>query len=87
MRTTVTLPDPLFQNAKCFAEERRTTLSTLIEDALRRRMAEKPAQPAKKFKLFTVGGRLVNPDLNLDCTSALIAADDEEFFGRANARR
>jgi hypothetical protein len=87
MRTTITLPDPLLRNAKKYAEDRRMTLSTLVEDALRCRLALQPQQPRAEFRLHTVSGKIANPDLNLDRTSSLLAAEDEERFRNANARR
>ena len=87
VRTTITLPDPLFQNAKEYAEKRRMTLSILIEDVLRRQLAEPPSQSTPEFRLHTVRGKLVNPALDLDRTSSILAAEDEERFRNANARR
>jgi hypothetical protein len=81
MRTTVNVSEPLLENAKAFAAEHGMSLSGLLEDALRRRMAEREKPAAKKFVLPTVKGRLVNPNLDLDRTSALITSDDESEFG------
>ena len=80
MRTTVSIPEPLLENAKHCAAERGTTLSALIEDALRDHLAkaERPVPPP--FRLHTVRGRLVNPQLDLDRTSALIELDDEAAY-------
>jgi hypothetical protein len=80
MRTTVTLPEPLLQNAKRRASERGVTLSALIEDALRIHLAGTKPPRAEAFRLFTVRGRLVDPRLDLDRTSALISLDDETRF-------
>ena len=80
MRTTVSLPEPLLHNAKRYADQRGMTLSELVEDALRCRLAQKPAVHKVEFRLQTVRGRLVNSDLDLDRTSALVTADDEAFF-------
>jgi len=80
MRTTIDVPEPLISNTKSLAAERGTTLSGVIEDALRKLLSEKPLPAAPAFRLRTVSGRLVNPGLDLDRTSALIVADDEESF-------
>ena len=80
MRTTITLPDPLFRNAKRVAEEQGTNLSGLVEEALRFLIAKKPARSPAPFRLHTVRGVLVNPGIDLDRTSALIAADEEAEF-------
>ena len=80
MRTTVDLPEPLLNNAKRRAAERGVTLSAIIEDALRGHLASKRAASAPPFQLFTVRGRLVRPDLDLDRTSALLVEDDAASF-------
>lgn len=80
MRTTISLPDPLLENAKRLAAERGITLSALLADALRKvLLAPKAASSAPPFRLHTVRGRLVDPNLDLDRTSALIVAEDEAF--------
>ncbi|HYL34326.1 MAG TPA: hypothetical protein VEV17_00280 [Bryobacteraceae bacterium] len=80
MRTTIDLPEPLIHNAKRQASERGVTLSALVEDALRSHLAARRKRPDAPFRLYTVGGRLVRPDLDLDRTSALLALDDEANF-------
>jgi hypothetical protein len=80
VRTTVDLPQPLLHNAKRRAAERGVTLSALVEDALRTHLAAKPKGPDTPFRLHTVRGRLVQPDLDLDRTSAIVASDDESDF-------
>ena len=81
MRTTVSLPEPLLENAKRRAAARGVTLSAVIEDALRSHLTEAEAS-APPFRLHTVRGRLVNPNVNLDRTSELLALDDEADFSR-----
>jgi hypothetical protein len=83
MRTTISLPDPLLENAKERASQRGITLSELIEDAVREHIAGKPEPPEPPFQLLTFSGELVNPDIDLDRTSALIVAEDEEIYGKA----
>ncbi|HTD43530.1 MAG TPA: DUF6364 family protein [Bryobacteraceae bacterium] len=82
MRTTISLPDALLENAKQYAAERRTTLSALLEDALRRQLALHPPSSASHFRLRTVRGKLVNPNLDLDRTSQLVELDDQARFKR-----
>jgi hypothetical protein len=82
MRTTISLPEPLLENAKKCAAARGVTLSVLLEDALRSHLSRNRSPSASSFRLRTVRGRLVNPDLDLDRTSALITSEDESgFFG------
>jgi len=80
MRTTISLPDALLENAKQYAAERRTTLSALLEDALRRQLALHPPSSASRFRLHTVRGKLVNRNLDLDRTSQLVELDDQAQF-------
>ena len=80
MRTTLAISDPLLANAKQYAEQRGTTVSNVVEDALRLLLSHSAAAPAQPFKLHTVKGRLVDPNRNLDRISELIALDDEEDY-------
>jgi len=85
MRTTVSLPDPLLDNARQSATERGITFSVLVEDALRLLLAKAPAAAAAPFRLHTVRGKLVDPDLDLSRTSALAVQEDEVNFRRRRA--
>lgn len=83
MRTTVDLPEALLDNAKRRARERGITLSVLVQDALRHNLTgDNYLAPNSEFRLFTVRGRSVPRDLNLDRTSSLTVLDDEAMFGR-----
>jgi hypothetical protein len=55
-------------------------LSAFAEDALRAQLARKESAAVPSFRLHTVRGRLVQPDL--DRTSAPLALDDEAGFDR-----
>lgn len=82
MRTTVSIPDPLLENAKQLAAQRGTTLSDVVGDALRM-LLSKPEEPqGQAIRLPTFEGRLVDPNLDLNRTSDLLARDDEEFYSR-----
>jgi hypothetical protein len=80
MRTTVTLSEPLLRIAKRRASERGVTLSEFVEDALRFQLAGEPSAAVPPFRLHTVRGKLVHPELDLDRTSALEALDDASKF-------
>ena len=80
MRTTVAISDPLLENTKQYAEQRGTTVSAVIEDALRLLLSQASAAPIQPVKLHTVKGRPVDPNRNLDRISELIARDDEEDY-------
>lgn len=80
MRTTVAISDPLLENAKQYAEQRGTTVSSVIEDALRLLLSHSTAAQTVPFKLHTVKGRLVEVNRNLDRISELITLDDESKY-------
>ena len=80
MRTTVSIADPLLENAKEDAARRGVTLSEVIEDALRGYLNLSPEQPEKPFRLHTVKGKLVDPAIDLNKTSELIMIEEEEYY-------
>ena len=74
MRTTIRLPDHLVAEAKKRAAERGMTLTRLFEDALqeslsRARVNERTREPVR---LVTVGGRGLQPGVDLDDSAALL---------------
>ena len=80
MRTTISLPDALLENAKQYPAERRTTLSGLLEDALRYQLGLHTPSATSRFRLHTVRGKLVTPNLDLDRTSQADEMDDQARF-------
>ena len=84
MRTTITLDDRLLARLKARASESGTSVSRLIEQAVRMLMRPSPAaKRADRFALITfgAGGRFSRH--NIDKTSALLEDDDvERFAGR-----
>ena len=84
MRTTITLDDRLLVQLKKRASESGTSVSRLIEQAVRVLMRPPPAaKRADRFELVTfgAGGRFSRH--NVDKTSALLEDDDvERFAGR-----
>ncbi len=79
MRTTVDLPDELLRAARRLAAEEDTTLTALLADGLRMRLAgaPRPAGRPRKLPVSTVGGGLqpwIDPGSN---ASLLYAADDD----------
>ena len=81
MRTTITLDERLMAQLKRRAAEQGTSVSKLVEQAVRL-FVRTPRAPAAspRFELVTFGkgGRFTRQ--NLDKTSALIEADDIERF-------
>jgi hypothetical protein len=73
MRTTINLPDELIQRAKKAALEANTTLTEIIENALREALEKRRRKkPQKGFKIITYGKGGVRPGVDLSDTSALL---------------
>ena len=83
MRTTISLEDRLAMQVRLEAAASGVSVSAFIaktlDDALKRRPA---AEPAKPFRLITVGGDGPRPGIDLDRPRAIEVADDEIRFGR-----
>lgn len=79
MRTTVSIGDELLHAAKHRARTRGVTLGTVIEDALRRELAEGgEAQPGPPIPVFR-GGRGPRPGVDLTSNRALYEVLDEDL--------
>lgn len=73
MRITILLDDQLLKSAKRLAHDTGTTLTAIIEDALRQILSRQAVkQPRNPVKLTTVSGRGVRPGVDLDDSSALL---------------
>jgi len=82
MRTTISLDDSVFERLKSAAAQRATTVSRLIEDAVRVALDGGPAQEAPRpFRLVTWGHGGPAPGVDLDRTSALLLAEDADRYG------
>ncbi len=81
MRTTISLPDPVFENARQAALARGISLSELIHEALLSSLEAPRATVESKIVLPTVAGGFVHSNLDMDKISALITMDDEEAYG------
>jgi hypothetical protein len=77
MRTTIRLDDELLTLAKRAALERGTTLTALVEDALRRALAPTPALSREAISLPTFRGDGLRPGVDLDDTASLLDLMDE----------
>lgn len=67
------LPDELLKEAKRVAAERGTTLTALLEDALRAELAGKPTEEgARPVRLTTSGSGWLQPGVDLDDSAALL---------------
>lgn len=83
MRTTITMDDRLLAQLKKRAAESGTSVSRLIEHAIRLLIRTGPAGKREdRFDLVTfgAGGRFSRQ--NIDKTSALLEADDVDRFAQ-----
>lgn len=72
MRTTLNIEDGLYQRARAAAVRERRTISSLIEQGLRVVLALREDAPAREpVRLTVVGGRGVQPGVDLDDSAAL----------------
>lgn len=71
MRTTVRLDDELLAAAKQRAAADHTTLTSLIEDSLRRTLALRPVASSKRWRVHPVGDAATLPGVDLDDSVAL----------------
>jgi hypothetical protein len=76
MRTTISIEDSLLQKAKKISYERRCSLRTVIEDALRAAFAKerKPSRSGPPRPLKTFKGTGVQPGIDLSSSAALLDA-------------
>ena len=83
MRTTITLDDRLLEKLKERAAESGTSVSGLIEQAVRMLIQVPPGSRRQgRFKLVTYGAGGRFSARNIDKTSALLEADDLERYAR-----
>ena len=82
MRTTITLNDGLLERLKKRAAESGTSVSGLIERAVRLLLQASASQRRGRFDLVTFGEGGQFTTLNIDKTAALLEADDVERFGK-----
>ena len=73
MRTTVTLPDHLYVEARKLAAERKTSLTSLLEDGLRALLAEarRAPPPSRGSDLPLMDGGRLMKGVDLNDTSTL----------------
>ncbi len=78
MRTTIRLNEGLLADAKKLAAESGRTLTSVIEDALREVLSrQKSRKVVTPVRLTTVRGNGVRPGIDLDDTSALLTAMEQ----------
>jgi hypothetical protein len=74
MRTTINLPDRLLAQARRLAAGSGTTLTALLEEALRRELADRRRRRGRRRRaaLTTFGTRGLQPGVDLDDSAALL---------------
>jgi Arc/MetJ family transcription regulator len=77
MRTTIRLDDDLLAQAKRAALERGTTLTAVIEDALRRALSPSASEARDDVELPSFRGDGLQPGVDLDDTASLLDLMDE----------
>ncbi len=78
MRTTIRIDDNLLTLAKKTALESKSTLTALIEDALREKLFRKETKSdSKKVKIITFNGKGLLPGVDLDDSSSLLELMEE----------
>lgn len=63
MRTTVEIPDPLFEEIRALATRQGVTMKTLMERGLRRVLADATECPMFRLRRASFKGNGLNPDL------------------------
>jgi hypothetical protein len=73
MRTTIHIPDDLFSEVKKLSAESHTTVTALVEDALRERLSRRRQKSrCKPLRLTTYGKGGLQPGVDLDDSAALL---------------
>jgi hypothetical protein len=63
MKTTLDISDPLLREARKIAARERTTLRALVEQGLRRIVAEKARKPTFRLRKASFKGRGLRPEI------------------------
>jgi Bacterial antitoxin of type II TA system, VapB len=63
MKTTIQIPDSLFEEARKLAHQERTTLKALVEEGLRRIISERKQRGGFRLRKATFKGNGLQPHL------------------------
>jgi hypothetical protein len=72
MRTTIRLPDALYQAVQRRASDEHRTVTSFIEESLRERLAARPQRPAERFTVDAFVGNGTLPGVDLTDSAALL---------------
>jgi hypothetical protein len=82
MRSTLIIDDHLFKQARQRAADQGTTLSDVVNQALREALAKPKVKPAAKFSMVTFGGAAGSQRHEPADFADAAAADDERSLRR-----
>ena len=82
MRTTILLADDLAERFREAARARGQSLSAFLAEAGRNALKNEPSGGSNEFTLVTYGSGGTRPGVNLDRTGELMAAEDENRYGK-----
>ena len=80
MRTTILLDDQLAENLKKAARDRGLSFSAFLAEAGRAALKNVDAKEDPPFELITYGTGGSLPGVDLNKTSGLLAAEDEDTY-------
>jgi hypothetical protein len=72
MRTTINLDDNLLADLKQFAAKTGKTMTSIIEEAIRRALLPQRPSFRKRVRLTTAGGKGVRPGVDLSDSASLL---------------
>ena len=78
MKTSIEIPDALLEEARRVAACEKTTVRALVEDGLRKVLAERKKKSAFELKLVTAGGSGLASNVPPDLPRHLAYEDDSE---------
>jgi len=81
MRTSISLDDRLAERVRRGAADEGLSVSAFIARILDDALKRQEVPPAPPFRLVTVSGDGVYPEVDLDRPRTLIAAEDEARYG------
>lgn len=64
MKTTVQIPDSLFEEVRTLAQREQTTMKALVQEGLRRIVSERKKRNRFHLRKATFKGQGLHPDLN-----------------------
>ncbi|HEV2069727.1 MAG TPA: DUF6364 family protein [Acidimicrobiales bacterium] len=82
MRTTLNLDDELIRRAREVAARTGSTLTRMIEDALRQSLERRDSAAVEPLDLPTVGGRGLQPGVDLDDSASLLELMESDDAAR-----